>query len=351
MLRGLLPLEGRLHSSRLTRLAFRRTTMTSAEYSTSDAELLFLPDNDELRFLPEGPTVIAPGQFSWVAIQHGPQATRGSLNLFDVSHRVNRSFELPGRPGFAKPTTVDGVFVVGCERELGTFDTRDQSWLPLAGGVDADVQGTIINDGTLFKDNIVFGCKDLEFKTKKAGLYLYRGSDARLLQLRNDQVCSNGKIVLEDAAGQTQLIDIDSPTRKVVRYQLDSATGRLSEPETVIDLTSLEGVPDGMAATPDLDVVIISFYNPNPAEYGETHAYELSSGRLRHVWRTPLSPQATCPVLLPMPDGSVKLIITTAVEHMPSDRRQQSSNAGGIFIADTTYQAAPTLPPWPLAGR
>lgn len=323
--------------------------MSSISTPVSDAELLFLPESDALRFLPEGPTVLAPGQFSWVAIQHGPQSTRGSLNLFDVASHTNRSFELPGRPGFAKPTTTEGVFVVGCERELGTFDTRNQVWQPFAKDVDAGVSGTIINDGTLYEDNILFGTKDLEFKTKKAGLYLYRGSDHQLVQLRSDQICSNGKVVLAGGPGVLQLIDIDSPTRKVVRYQLDIAAGSLSAAETVVDLTALEGVPDGMTIAPDGQSVIISFYNPNPAQFGETRAYELSTGQLQHIWRTPLSPQATCPVLLPMPDGSVKLIITTAVEHMPAERQQASPHAGGLFIADTSFSSAPSLGSWPLS--
>ena len=312
--------------------------MSAAENNISDADLLFLPDSAELRFLPEGPTALAAGKFSWVAIQHGPQATRGSLNIFDIPSKTNLSFELPGRPGFAKPTTTEGVFWVGCERELGMFDTRNNTWKPCAKAIDADVDGTIINDGTLHGDNIIFGTKDLEFKTQKAGLYLYRGRDENLIRLRSDQVCSNGKVVLDAGAGQLQLIDIDSPTRKVVRYQLDVEAGKLSAAETVIDLTALEGVPDGMTSTADFKSVIISFYNPNPAEFGETRQYELSTGQLQHTWRTPLSPQATCPVLLPMPDGSVKLIITTAVEHMPAERQQQSSNAGGLFIADTPFR-------------
>ncbi len=259
-------------------------------------------------------------------------------------HPLPKVNELPGRPGFAKPTTTAGVFLVGCERELGTFDTRNSAWQPFAQDVDAGVDGTIINDGTLHGDNIVFGTKDLEFNTKKAGLYLYRGRDAKLIQLRSDQICSNGKVVLDAGAGQLQLLDIDSPTRKVVRYQLDIEAGKLSAAETVIDLTSLEGVPDGMTATADFKSVIISFYNPNPAEFGETRQYELSTGQLQTTWRTWHSPQATCPVLLSMPDGSVKLIITTAVEHMSAERQQQSSNAGGLFIADTSFRSAPPLP-------
>jgi len=315
---------------------------------TTQAELLMMPASDAERFLPEGPTALGVGKFSWVAIQHGPDSHVGSLNIFDVLSGQNQQFLLPGRPGFAKPTTQEGLFVVGCERELGLFNTLDGTWTPIAQGVDQDVTGTIINDGTVYADNLLFGTKDLEFKTQKAGLYLYRGADKRLIRLRDDQICSNGKDVIDSGAGGLHLIDIDSPTRKVVRYRLDIANAQLSDPETVVDLTGFDGVPDGMTLTPDEQGMIISFYNPNPAPFGETRQYNLFSGELEQVWRTPHSPQNTCPLLLEMPDGSVKLIITTAVEHMPAERRGDARQAGGIFIADTPFRTSPSTPAFPI---
>lgn len=308
----------------------------------SDAHLLFLPDNPQLRFLPEGPTALGDGRFSWVAIQHGPEAKIGSLNVFDLTTGTNQQYDLPGRPGFAKPTQIDGVYVVGCEREVAVFRTSDHSWKVLASGIDADVTNTIINDGTCYGDNLVFGSKDLEFKTKKAGLYLYRGIDNQLIRLRNDQICSNGKDVVA-SGGNLHLLDIDSPTRKLVKYRLDIAGGLVSDCQTVVDFSDLPSVPDGMVLTPDEQSAIISFYNPNPAEYGETRQYSLLDGSLEAIWRTPFSPQATCPLLIDHPDGTVKLIITTAVEHMPAQRQRESKLAGGLFIADTSFRHAPTI--------
>lgn len=316
---------------------------------TTDAELLYLPDSDEARFLPEGPTALGPGKFSWVAIQHGPDATTGSINIFDVATNTNEQFDLPGRPGFAKPTSRPGVFVVGCERQIGLFDTADGTWKVLADDVDKDVEGTVINDGTLYAENIVFGTKDLEFKTPKAGLYLFQGATGKLIRMRDDQVCSNGKDVIDAGTGGLHLIDIDSPTKKVVRYRLDMDRGELHDCETIVDLTELEGVPDGMTMTPDEQSVIISFYNPNPAAHGETRQYSIYSGELEHIWRTPHSPQATCPLLFELEDGAVKLLITTAVEHMPEQRRADSKYAGGLFIADTNFRNSPATPALPLS--
>ncbi len=316
---------------------------------TIHAELLFLPDSEALRFLPEGPYSLGSGKFSWVGIQHGSDATFGSLNIFDLSTRTNQSYELPGRPGFARPTSSEGVFIVGCERALGLYNIQSRTWQVIAEGVDSDVSNTIINDGTTFGDNIIFGTKDLEFKTKKAGLYLYRGHDGALIRLRNDQICSNGKDIINTGGG-LHLFDIDTPTKKVVRYRLDLHSGSLSESETVVDLNNLDSFPDGMCLTPDEQSAIISFYNPNPAARGETRQYSLISGELERIWHTPGSPQVTCPLLIEHPDGSVKLVITTAVEHMPAQRRGDSPMAGALFIADTDFSTAPAAPQFPTGG-
>ena len=295
--------------------------------------------SSQLRFLPEGPYPLGPNQLSWVGIQHGATATQGSLNLLDLKTMQNTSLDLPGRPGFAFPCQTPGQFIVGCERSLGLFDTNDQSWQELIGGVDDDVTNTIINDGLVYQDNLIFGTKDLEFATKKAGLYLYRGSDNQLIRLRDDQLCSNGKAtVVFD--GQLSLIDIDSPTRQIVRYPLDIQAGTLGTREVIIDLTDDPAVPDGMILTPDGTRLIVAMFLPQAATFGETRMYDLASGELLVTWRTPLSSQNTCPALVEL-DGQLKLVITTAVENMTAEDQAMCSNAGKLFIGDSTLEYAP----------
>ena len=321
---------------------FVKTRINISTMNSTEASVLLRPESAELRFLPEGPYPYSDGWISWVAIQHGATATEGSLNLLELSTGENRTINLNGRPGFAFPTDREGVFLVGLERRLALVDIESGEETVLCDGVDSGVENTIINDGVAFDGGVIFGCKDLEFSTQKAGLYLFRSSDRQLIALRSDQICSNGKIIL--GTGQTRtLIDIDSPTKTVVRYELDLEAGTLSQPETVVDVTSGDVFPDGMIATPDGNGVIISFYNPNPAEAGETRQYSLADGSLQHVWQSPGSPQATCPQLVHTEAG-VKLIVTTAVEHMPSERLAGAPNAGCLFVADTGFDGTPETP-------
>lgn len=310
-------------------------------------DVLFRPESAELRFLPEGPIQCRPGVFSWVAIQHGPDRQDGSLNVFDLATRTNRSFPLPGRPGFAFPTTSSDHFLVGMERRVGVVELSTGRWTELCGEVDADVEGTIINDAVLVPQGIVFGCKDLAFREPKAGLYFWRRSDRRLFRLRGDQICSNGKVALGEGP-RTRLLDIDSPRRTVVQYELDVRRGTLSRPQLVLDLRNEPAFPDGMIATPDGQSVIIAFYNPEEAPHGEARQYRLADGQVQQVWRTDRSPQVTCPLLLEH-EGGVSLVLTTAVEHMPPEKQARLSNAGCLFIGRAEFDRVPAQPlfPWP----
>jgi len=305
--------------------------------TTTECQVLFRPKTNGQRFLPEGPIALGPNRFSWVAIQHGQNSLIGSLNIYDCETGSNLQHDLPGRPGFALPTSTANQFICGTNRTVGLYDIATREWTVLAEDVDGDVDDTIINDGVIHAGNVVFGCKDLQFAEAKAGLYLWRREDQALIQLDNKQTCSNGKAIIEQDGGLT-LIDIDTPTKEVVSYSLDVSGGSLGQRTPVLDLTSLDMFPDGMILTPDEKSCIIAFYNPHDADNGEARQYNLATGELEHTWLCPKAPQVTCPALVEV-GGAVKLVLTTAVEHMSPTRQQTYANSGSLFVGDTDFKS------------
>ncbi len=303
---------------------------------TVTCEPLFAPESVELKFLPEGPYPINDSTFSWVSIQHGGNSKVGGLNVFDFKSKSNKTYLLPGRPGFAFPTSDPVKFVAGCEREVGLFNIETMAWEVLCAGIDSDCDGTIINDAVLYQNSIVFGTKDLEFKTKKASLYLFRMSDRKLIKLAGGQICSNGKIITSDDAGKLRLLDIDTPTQQVASYDLDLAAGKITNRRVIINCKDQPGFPDGMTISPDGQSVFISFYNPDFAPYGQTRQFSLADGSVIASFQTPGAPQNTCPQICKL-DGKVYLVITTAIEHMSPDRQLKSPASGNLFIAPLDY--------------
>ena len=315
--------------------------------NTSTAEVLYRPSDEQLRFLPEGPYSIGNDRLSWVSIQFSPESTVGALNLLDTTTGKNESHPLPGRPGFAFPTTDDQIFVVGLERQVVLYDLRKGVVDVLAEDIDGHTQGTIINDGVLLRDGVVFGCKDTSFEEHKAGLYFLRASDRRLFTLRSDQLCSNGKVTHPLGGDRFELLDIDTPTKKVVRYELDTDTGELTDATVSLDLNEDLAFPDGMIEVPGKHAVIIAMFNPESAEMGHAKQFCLNTGELEQVWEIPGSPQVTCPQLLRI-GGEVKLLLTTAAENMSEEKLAEHPNAGCLFVGEIDVDELGKQPRWEL---
>lgn len=295
------------------------------------------------RYLPEGPRALAPSRLLWLTIQSGPTAAHGELHVLNTLRSENRSWRLPGRPGFAFATDRDGVFLVGMERAVGLFDTVRQRFSPLVEGVDGHTTGTIVNDGELCAAGLVFGTKDTAFAERKASLWFLRRQDLRLFHLRDDQLCSNGKIVRELANGALELFDIDSPSRVVMRYELDPATGTLSPATIAVDLRKERAVPDGMVLVPGTDEAVIAMFDPEPAEYGRALWCSLRTGEVLREFRTVGAAQVTCPAWLPTAQGC-QLVLTTAAENLDATRIAGQPNAGCLFVCEVP-QVTPALSP------
>ena len=146
------------------------------------------------------------------------------------------------------------------------------------------------------------------------------------------------------------MLDIDTPTKTVVRYTLNALAGTLSEPEIVVDLRERTDFPDGMIATPDAQSVIIAFYNPNDVDKGEACQFSLEDGSLQAVWRTDKSPRVTCPQLVEI-GGQTQLVLTTADEGMTKEQQARHVNAGCLFIGETNLDSLPDTPVFEIPPR
>jgi len=318
---------------------------------TTTGRVFWQPTYEADRFLPEGPRLVTRAgadHLVWVNIQTGSEAVTGAIHHGRLAELPRLGvIPAPGRPGFVLPTTGNRV-LVGLTKELRICDLDRGEWSqPLATIPDTNTR-TIINDAEVVPGGkaIVFGTKDTQFKDPIANLYLYTVDDNRVSLLADKQTCSNGKVFRQEAGGLI-LFDIDTPTRKVVRYRLDVATRTATPDGVALDLADQVGFPDGMCDCGD-GTVIIAFYNPDFAQAGKAIRFDLATGTAVEEWTTPGSPRVTCPLLVKQPDG-VKLILTTATEGMSADMRAKCPNAGCLFIADTQLPTCPEpqLVRWP----
>jgi sugar lactone lactonase YvrE len=308
----------------------------------NDATVLYFPELEEDRFLPEGPRSLhwqGRDALIWVNIQTSINSETGSLHVrFWDTGEVLR-FPMPGRPGFVIPTPKPGQLLVGMNKQVGIYELDTLTWTPLAQIPDPEPR-TIINDGepVLDSSTIIFGTKDTHFTDRIAEIYLFRLLPRPTIsKVRGGQLCSNGKVIQETFEG-LMVYDIDTPSKMVTRNRLDLDAGMLVEMGMAIDLRGEADFPDGMIDGGD-DTVIIAFYNPAEVSNGRAVRYDLYSGKAVESWRIPGSPRVTCPLLVQRPEG-MKLIFTTATEGMPAEWREKCPEAGSLFWATPSGSSA-----------
>lgn len=295
------------------------------------AKPFFDPGSEELRFLPEGPRVLCNGNLGWVNIG-------GSINLLDLATRQNRSYSLPGRPGFFAETTRPGVVLIGLERRLVYFDLETGD-LAETGILVTDDERVIINDGLAVEGGVLFGTKHLEFNQPVAALYFFDSATRSVRTLLGGQYCSNGKFLRGDV-----LIDIDSVPKTISRYRLDAGRQRVLEQSLIVAPDSLPGFPDGLRPAPDGESVIVAFYNPGEVADGVAQQIRIDDGAVLCEWLIPGAPRVTCPEFVEL-EGKIKLVFTTAVEGMPQATRRLAPGSGSLYIADTAFDRMPAPPP------
>lgn len=303
------------------------------------ARELFSPREEKLRFLPEGPRWLrGSGELGWVAIQHDAEAKAGSLNRLDLASGENRSWTLPGRPGFFAETETPGRWLVGMERQLVVADWECGTVEELGVTVSTD-ERVIINDGLAVEGGALFGTKHLGFSEPIAALYFYETATGQLHTVMEGQTCSNGK----DLRGE-RLIDIDSTPKAISRYRWDAAARRATGRELIVDPTALPAYPDGLRPSPDGESIVVAFFHPGAVSDGLARMYRVADGAVECEWVIPGSPRVTCPEFVEV-DGKLKVVFTTAVEGMPAEIRAGAPGAGSLYIADTPFDRLPARPP------
>src|SRR5579871_862820 len=317
------------------------------------AEPFFMPESEELRFLPEGPRVLQnyPGSglnLGWVAIQHAAGSSEGSINVLDLVSRTNTTFPVKGRPGFFAETALPGVVLVGMEHQLIYVDLLTGDAGETIVHIDAD-PSVIINDGLAVEGGVLFGTKHLKFCEPVAALYYFDFETRKVHTVLDRQICSNGKFLRRDSEGAT-LIDVDTIPKKISRYRLDSSLEHVLESSLIKPAESLPALPDGMRPSPQCHdepegaSVVVAYYNPDDVVDGLAQQIRLSDGAILVEWMIPGSPRVTCPEFVKI-EGGVRLLFTTAVEGMPSATRQRAVGCGGFYIAKTPFAEIPTPPP------
>ncbi|MCF8232014.1 MAG: SMP-30/gluconolactonase/LRE family protein [Bacteroidales bacterium] len=170
----------------------------------------------------------------WVDIEEG------ILNEFDPETAENRSFDMNQRIGTVVPVDKGGV-LVALEDGVYAFDLMEEK-LEKVAHPEEGTENIRYNDGKCDPAGCFWiGSMGLDQKEGRAALYRIDG-DFSWKRMIDDVTISNGIVWSPD---KTRMYYIDTPTRKVMAYDYDNETGKVSNPEVAVTIPDSLGYPDG----------------------------------------------------------------------------------------------------------
>ncbi|MGV3557245.1 SMP-30/gluconolactonase/LRE family protein [Larkinella arboricola] len=186
--------------------------------------------------LGEGPIWDAQnGRILWLDI------LPGDIHSFDPVSREHRVFNAGQMVG-AIALQPSGTLRAALQHGFYDISLEEKTLTPLA-DPEAHLPGNRFNDGKLDPAGRFWaGTMSLD-DTPGAGALYRLDHDGSVTPKIQNVSCSNGLAWSLDAR---TMYFIDSPTRQVVAYEYDNATGDISNPRVAIQFDEADGLPDGM---------------------------------------------------------------------------------------------------------
>lgn len=188
--------------------------------------------------------------------------------------------------------------------------------------------GTRTNDGNVDgRGRIWIGTMDYDGAEKAGALHRYE-RDGIWAVVESDLTIPNGLDWSPD--GET-MYHIDTPTQSVTRYRYDLETGEIAGRISPLDLSDVEGVPDGMCVDAE-GFLWVAFWGGSAVRR--------------------FSPDGECVAVVPVPaslatacafggPGLNTLYITTARRGFTAEDREREPLAGRLFALDVDATGRP----------
>jgi sugar lactone lactonase YvrE len=201
---------------------------------TSQPQLLL----DAQAELGEGPFWdSAQNSLGWVDI------LKGRLHTYHPEQGRDEFIELGQPLGCAAPCRT-GRLILGLKNGLAFFD-RETQQLDWIAHPEPDLPNNRFNDGKCGPDGrFLAGTMDMGEKNPSGALYSF-SPNGSLQTLKRDVRISNG---LAWSADHQTFYYIDTPTREIVAYEYDLASGAIANPRVVVRVPDSLGWPDGMTS-------------------------------------------------------------------------------------------------------
>lgn len=278
---------------------------------------------DDHAILGEGPLWDVTRQALWWV-----DTKRHKLNCFSPSDGSNKSFDVGQQIGTVVLREKGGL-VVGLEHGIGIFDPETGDFEILC-DPESHLHENRFNDGKCDPAGRLWigSMENAEENMDRGALYCF-DIDGRVKKQVAPVGVSNGIAWTSDA---TTMYYIDSPTRRVDRFDYDVGTGEISNRRTAFEIPDGMGFPDGMAIDVE-DKLWVALWNG-----WAVGRFDPETGELLGKVDVDASHVSACSFGGPELD---ELFITTARHLLEKHEDEAQPHAGGLFHTPVGVRGVP----------
>lgn len=237
--------------------------------------------------------------------------------IFHPETKQLRPIDVGQRVGTVVPAQ-DGRLLVALEKSVAVLDPATEH-LEAVADIETDIPGNRFNDGKCDPAGRLWvGSMVEDMSEPRAALYRI-DSDYSVKKMLAGVTNSNGIVWNLD---HTKLYYIDTPTRRVVSFDYDLASGDIENRRSVIEVPASMGYPDGMAIDTEGQLWVALF------EGAAVSRWDPDSGRLIDLYPIPAKNVTSCAF------GGAKLdelYVTTARFLMTPEDLKAYPQSGGLF--------------------
>jgi sugar lactone lactonase YvrE len=289
------------------------------EMTQDQAELVF----DAKALLGEGPCWDdRDGLLYWVDI------AEMRVHSYDPQSGLNRTIQLDQKVGAAVPRQSGGL-VLALENGFHLLDLETER-LTLLEDPESTLATNRFNDGKCDAAGRFWAGTMSQKGGGPVGSLYCLEADGRVRKMVEGVTTSNGLGWSPD--GKTMYY-IDSPTKRVVAYDYDVATGALGDVRTVVTIAEDGGVPDGMTVDAEGMLWVAQWGGWQVARWNPQTGEQLAAIPV------PAARVTSCTFGGP---GNDELYITTARIDLPEADLEKQPHAGGLFRAKPGVQGLAT---------
>lgn len=247
-----------------------------------------------------------------------------AFHVYDPSVRENRSYKLDKRVGTVVPA--------GFDRALLAIEDGIALITLSTGSIDYKIKTAIHHEGNRFNDGkcdpkgrFWVGSMSLSDIPERGVLYCVT-EDFEMIEKLDKVSISNGIAWSLDGS---VMYYIDTPTKKIVKYNYDLHTGHISDPETIVEVPDGMGYPDGMTIDKDGFLWVALWDGFGVAQY------DPFDGRLLQKIEVPAPKVTSCAF---GGEDLDTLFITTARVEMSNEELELYPLSGALFTAKVGTQ-------------